>query len=161
MIAVTRDLPLRFRPMSQEDVPAVAALEAAVYEFPWSAGIFRDCLLAGYTSIALERDGELCGYSIMSVAAGEAHLLNICIAPELQRQGVGRWLLEYMLEQARLAGAAKLYLEVRPSNRRALKVYRKAGFEIIGTRRDYYRAHRGKEDAVLLVRRLDEPVRGR
>lgn len=158
MIAVTRDLPLRLRPMRQEDVPAVAALEARVYEFPWSAGIFRDCLLAGYTSIALERDGELAGYSILSVAAGEAHLLNICVAPELQGQGIGRRLLEYMLERARLAGAGKLFLEVRPSNRRALKVYRRAGFEIIGTRRDYYRAAAGKEDAVVLLRRLDGPA---
>ena len=154
MIAVAKDLPLRMRPMRQEDVAAVAALESQSYDFPWTAGIFRDCLLAGYTSITLERDDEILGYSIMSVAAGEAHLLNICIAPSLRRQGIGRRLLEYMLERAAAAGAEKLFLEVRPSNRRALEIYRKAGFEIIGVRRDYYRASQGKEDAVVLLRRL-------
>lgn len=155
MIAVVHEQPPEIRPLSQGDIVAVAALERAAYEFPWSAGIFRDCLLAGYTSVALVRHGDVLGYAVMSVAAGEAHLLNICLSPLLRRQGIGRYLLEYMMAQAGEAGAEKIFLEVRPSNLRALKVYRKAGFELIGVRRGYYRAARGKEDAVVLMRRLD------
>ncbi|HHQ14034.1 MAG TPA: ribosomal-protein-alanine N-acetyltransferase [Chromatiales bacterium] len=154
MNAVARDLPARIRPMRQEDVTAVAALERAVYQFPWSAGIFRDCLLAGYTSVTLEHAGEVLGYSIMSIAAGEAHLLNVVVAPVLRRQGFGRELLEYMLERAAAAGAERVILESRPSNRAAMQLYRDTGFEVIGVRRGYYRAVGGREDAVVLARRL-------
>jgi ribosomal-protein-alanine N-acetyltransferase len=154
MIAAVKDLPPRLRPMSQEDVSDVAALEQSAYDFPWSAGIFRDCLLAGYTAVVLEADAELVGYAVMSVAAGEAHLLNICLSDRLRRQGIGRGLLQHMLELAGQAGAERLYLEVRPSNRDALRLYRASGFDVVGVRRGYYRAVDGSEDAVVLVRRL-------
>lgn len=157
MSAILKGQEPRIRPMRHEDVAAVAALEQSVYEFPWTLGIFRDCLLAGYHSVAVECDGQVMGYSIMSVAAGEAHLLNICVAPELRGRGEGRRLLEYMVEHARAAGAERVYLEVRPSNRRALRLYREAGFEVIGVRRGYYRAQGGSEDAVVLVHRLPGP----
>jgi ribosomal-protein-alanine N-acetyltransferase len=153
MSAVPDELPLRIRRMLQEDVPDVAGLERSVYEFPWSAGIFRDCLLAGYTSVVLEQARKLAGYSIMSVAAGEAHLLNICIAESLRGQGIGGELLHYMIGHARDAGAERLYLEVRPSNTNAIRLYRRSGFEVVGVRRGYYRAHAGKEDAIVLVYR--------
>ena len=116
MSAAVEHLPPQLRAMRQEDVPAVAALEKAAYEFPWSAGIFRDCLLAGYTAVILEADGEKVGYAVMSVAAGEAHLLNICIVEHLRRRGIARRLLQHMLELAVQAGAERLFLEVRPSN---------------------------------------------
>ncbi|MGI9330273.1 MAG: ribosomal protein S18-alanine N-acetyltransferase [Gammaproteobacteria bacterium] len=151
MIAAVKDLPPLMRPMSQEDVPYIAELEQAAYEFPWSAGIFRDCLLAGYMAVALERDKEVVGYAVMSVAAGEAHLLNICLAPPLRGCGMGRRLLEHMLETARDAGAECVYLEVRPSNRQALRLYHAAGFDVIGVRQGYYRAHGANEDAVVLM----------
>ena len=154
MSAAVKDLPPQVRGMRQEDVPAVAALEAAAYEFPWSAGIFRDCLLAGYTAEVLEGDGELAGYAVMSVAAGEAHLLNICLAHHLRGQGIARRLLQHMLGLAGQAGAERVYLEVRPSNREAMRLYRAAGFDVVGVRRGYYRAAEGNEDAVVLVRRL-------
>ncbi|UCG72488.1 MAG: ribosomal protein S18-alanine N-acetyltransferase [Chromatiales bacterium] len=156
MSAAVEDLPPQLRPMRQEDVPAVAALEQAAYEFPWSAGIFRDCLLAGYTAVTLETDHEIVGYAVMSVAAGEAHLLNICIAPHLRRRGIARRLLQHMLELAMQSGAERLFLEVRPSNRDAMRLYRAAGFDVIGVRRGYYRAVGGNEDAVVLVRRIPD-----
>ena len=154
MNAAVKDLPPRLRSMRQEDVPGVAALEQSAYEFPWSAGIFRDCLLAGYTAVVLEVDGELIGYAVMSVAAGEAHLLNICLAQTMRRRGIGRRLLQYMLDVAADAGAERLYLEVRPSNEDAMRLYRAAGFDVVGVRRGYYRAAEGNEDAVVLVRRM-------
>jgi ribosomal-protein-alanine N-acetyltransferase len=142
------------RDMRQTDVTAVATIEQSAYEFPWSPGIFRDCLLAGYTSLVLEHSGKVIGYGIMSVAAGEAHLLNLVLSESARRMGNGRRLLEHLMEVARLAGAEGVYLEVRPSNERALLLYERAGFQLLGRRRGYYRARGGTEDAVVLVHRF-------
>jgi len=155
MIAVAKDLPPVIRAMRQADVAAVAAIESDTYEFPWSAGIFRDCLLAGYTNVVLDRDGEIVGYGIMSVAAGEAHLLNICVAGALRRQGIGRALLGYLLRRAQTFRAQRMFLEVRPSNESAINMYRQAGFETLGVREGYYKARDGSEDAVVLVYHFD------
>jgi ribosomal-protein-alanine N-acetyltransferase len=143
--------------MRPADVMAVAAIERAAYEFPWSAGIFRDCLLANYTSVVLERGGRVLGYGIVSVAAGEAHLLNLALAADVQRQGLGRRLLEHLLGVAGSVGVDSMYLEVRPSNARALHLYQQAGFAVIGRRRGYYRARFGSEDAVVLARPFPRP----
>jgi ribosomal-protein-alanine N-acetyltransferase len=160
VIAVVKDLPPRIRAMHQADIELVSTIEAETYDFPWSAGIFRDCLLAGYTSVVLDRDGEVCGYGIMSIAAGEAHLLNICVADYLRRQGIGRRLLKYLLARAKTFGAECVFLEVRPSNEEALALYDSMNFEIIGVRRNYYKALSGHEDAVVLVHRFDDPEPG-
>jgi ribosomal-protein-alanine N-acetyltransferase len=151
VIAVARDLPPIIRPMRQADIDAVTAIEKVTYDFPWSTGIFRDCLLAGYTNLVMDCDGETVGYGIMSIAAGEAHLLNICIVKALRRQGVGGRLLGHMMRMARAAFAERVYLEVRPSNKSAFHMYDSAGFERLGVRENYYKAHGGKEDAVILV----------
>ena len=90
----------------------------------------------------------------MSVAAGEAHLLNIALSDAARGAGNGRLLLEHLLEVAVRSGVEGMYLEVRPSNQRALELYDRAGFRIIGRRRGYYRARYGTEDAVVLVRRF-------
>jgi ribosomal-protein-alanine N-acetyltransferase len=157
MIAVVKELPLRVRRMRQSDVVAVAAIERKTYDFPWTPGIFRDCLLAGYASVVLESVGKVVGYGIVSVAAGEAHLLNICIEDNLRGQGVGRRLLENLLAHARATGAERVFLEVRPSNHPARSLYRSAGFDVIGVRKGYYRARGGKEDAVVLLHRFTDP----
>lgn len=160
MIAVVKDLPPTIRTMHQGDIEVVSAIEHETYDFPWSPGIFRDCLLAGYTSVVLDRGGEVCGYGIMSIAAGEAHLLNICIVDYLRRQGIGSRLLKYLLARARTFGADCVFLEVRPSNDAALSLYDEMGFEVIGVRRNYYKALHGTEDAVVLVYRFGEPEHG-
>lgn len=155
MIANPSALAPFIREMRQSDVPRVAAIEREAYEFPWSAGIFRDCLLAGYTSLVLEYRGEILAYAIMSVAAGEAHLLNLCVALSRRRAGHGRRLLEAVLERAAQAGADQIHLEVRPSNDAAIALYVAAGFQRVGVRRRYYRASSGSEDAVLLARPVE------
>ncbi|MBM4197223.1 MAG: ribosomal-protein-alanine N-acetyltransferase [Gammaproteobacteria bacterium] len=142
------------REMRQTDVPRVAAIERGSYEFPWSPGIFRDCLLAGYASAVIEDRGDVVAYAMMSVATGEAHLLNLCVDGSVRRLGYGRRLLETMMQLALGAGAGRLYLEVRASNDAALELYLRAGFERIGVRRRYYRAATGSEDAVLLAKSL-------
>lgn len=159
MIAAIKDLPPAIRVMRQTDVAVVTAIESATYEYPWSAGIFRDCLLAGYTNVVLDRDGEVVGYGVMSVAAGEAHLLNICVAEEIRRQGIGRRLLDYLLTRARTFRAERMFLEVRPSNDGALSLYNVMGFDVLGVRQGYYKIHGGKEDAVVLVRHFKDETK--
>lgn len=142
---------MQIRAMRPADLHAVAEVEIASYRFPWSLGIFRDCLLAGYQNLVLEVSGQLSGYCIVSIAAGEAHLLNICIHPSLQRLGYGRQLLLTALGQARDAGVETIFLEVRPSNDIAIALYRSLGFRLIGRRPSYYQADDGREDAVIFA----------
>jgi [ribosomal protein S18]-alanine N-acetyltransferase len=142
------------RLMQPSDLKAVAAVERAAYDYPWSLGIFRDCLLAGYYCLVLEVGGTVTGYGIMSIAAAEAHLLNLCVHPDAQRFGYGRRLLNALLVKAQDAGVDKVFLEVRPSNHKALKLYDSVGFEQIGIRPAYYQAENGREDAIILAASL-------
>ena len=141
----------QIRAMRPSDLQAVAEVELASYQFPWNIGIFRDCLLAGYQSLVLDIDGNVSGYCIMSIAAGEAHLLNICIHPSCQRLGYGRRLLVEGLARARELGVETVFLEVRPSNDAAIMLYRSLGFRLIGRRPSYYQADGGREDAVIFA----------
>jgi len=146
----------QIRSMSPVDLKAVAAVEQASYEFPWSQGIFRDCLLAGYQSLVLEIAEAISGYAIMSVAAGEAHILNLCVHPQCQHMGYGRRLLNALLVKAEEVAVARVFLEVRPSNDIAIKLYRSADFEQIGVRPSYYQANGGREDAVIFAATLSD-----
>lgn len=142
--------PVRVRTMLHDDLPSVSDIERRSYDFPWSHGVFRDCLLAGYTCIVLERDGQVTGYAILSVAAGEAHVLNLCVDPDFRELGYGDRLLDEVLLRARNASVREVFLEVRPSNVNALALYRKKGFRQIASRRAYYQAKDGREDAAVL-----------
>ena len=137
------------------DLDAVMEIESRAYDFPWTQGIFRDCLRVGYCCWCYEIDGLIQGYGVMSVAAGESHILNISVRPESQRQGIGSKLMKHFLQLARRHDADTVMLEVRPSNKLAIKLYEKLGFNEIGVRRNYYPAHQGREDAVLLALSLD------
>lgn len=140
-----------FRPMTETDLPEIMQIEVAAYPFPWTEGILRDCLRVGYSCWVYEAEGVIQGYAVMSVAAGEAHILNLCVRPELQGQGLGQRLLTYIVALARRHGADTLLLEVRPSNLAALKLYRNTGFNEVGTRKGYYPAEQGREDALILA----------
>jgi ribosomal-protein-alanine N-acetyltransferase len=105
-----------FRLMTEDDVPSVLAIERQAYAFPWTEGIFHDCLRVGYHCRIMEREGELLGYGISSIAAGESHVLNLCIRPPLRRQGLGRQLLDYLMDEARRSKVETMLLEVRLSN---------------------------------------------
>jgi ribosomal-protein-alanine N-acetyltransferase len=140
--------------MTHEDLPLVSDIERRSYEFPWSHGVFRDCLLAGYHCVVLERGGRVAGYGILSVAAGEAHILNLCIDPNYRAHGYGERLLDQILVQARSANVREIFLEVRPSNRTALALYRKKGFHQVAKRPAYYQAQEGREDAAVLAKKL-------
>ena len=141
---------VRFRAMTPSDVPAVGVIERASYAFPWSEGIFRDCLRVGYLCRVAELDGELVGYGVAALGAGEAHILNLCVSPKLRGRHVGRQMLMLLLERARQAGMAEAFLEVRPSNPLAIALYQSVGFVQIGRRKGYYQAENGREDALVL-----------
>jgi ribosomal-protein-alanine N-acetyltransferase len=143
----------RLRGMAQDDLPHVAALERASYTFPWNDQIFADCLRVGYHCVVVETAGGVSGYGVLSMGAGEAHVLNLCIAEECRRRGIGRRLLLALLAHARDRGVRDAFLEVRRSNRSAIALYHALGFECVGTRRGYYQAQAGREDA--LVYRLE------
>lgn len=139
-------------PMHRSHLAAVVAVERRAYEFPWSEGIFRDCLRAGYSAwVALDDRGEIDGYSVMSLGAGEAHVLNLCVAPEHQRRGLGRQIIGHLVALARAGGATRVLLEVRRSNRAAQRLYEGFGFVRVGLRRGYYPARDGREDAWVLA----------
>jgi [ribosomal protein S18]-alanine N-acetyltransferase len=154
-VAVARDtfssLPqVMIRDMTQRDVPAVMQIENASYPFPWSEGIFRDCLRVGYVCCAVEIDDILIGYGVMSTGAGEAHILNLCISEPFRAKGLGGQMLEHLMEFAASLGVGEMFLEVRPSNTPAIRLYQSLGFTQIGIRRGYYQARDGREDAVVL-----------
>jgi ribosomal-protein-alanine N-acetyltransferase len=132
----------------------ILTIEGAAYEFPWARAIFEDCLKVGYCCWVLEQEDLISGYSIVSVGAGEAHILNLCVTPELHRHGLGRFLLDRMMEVAGSHGAGIAFLEVRPSNHAAQALYRGAGFNECGVRRAYYPAHGGREDAIIMARNI-------
>jgi ribosomal-protein-alanine N-acetyltransferase len=142
------------RDMTAADIGEVAAVEARSYQFPWTEGIFRDCLRVGYCCRVLCHGAEAIGYCIVSFGASEAHLLNLCIRPDRHGMGLGRYLLSHALTQAREAGVKTMFLEVRPSNQIALELYRSAGFVEVGHRRAYYRSEKGREDALVLALEL-------
>ncbi len=143
------------RPMTPDDLDIVFDIEKRAYEFPWTRGIFRECLRAGYPAWVMERADAVVAYGIISVAASEAHILNLCVDPAWQRRGLGRKMLELLLLAARRLTAESVFLEVRASNHRAAAIYEQAGFRRIGLRKRYYRGPDGqREDAVVLARSL-------
>jgi ribosomal-protein-alanine N-acetyltransferase len=154
MITPAPEVPARIRGMIHDDLPLVSDIERRSYEFPWSHGVFRDCLLAGYVCIVLERGEEVAGYAILSIADAEAHILNLCVDPTYRVHGYGTRLLNEILERARNAEVREVYLEVRPSNASALSLYRKQGFRQIANRPAYYQAREGREDAAVLAKTL-------
>ena len=146
--------PVIVRGMNHEDLAQVSDIERRSYDFPWSHGVFRDCLLAGYQCLVVERNDRVAGYGILSIAAGEAHILNLCIDPAHRAHGYGELMLDEILARSRTADVEEIFLEVRPSNRTALGLYRKKGFRQVARRPQYYQALKGREDAAVLSKKL-------
>lgn len=144
----------RQRPMTEADLPRVHRIELASYEHPWTLGNFADSLQAGYSMWVCEAAGEIIGYYALMVAAGEAHLLNLTIAPMWRRHGLGRDLLEHCLARACDHHADSVFLEVRTSNTAAIGLYHSSGFIDLAVRRGYYPARGGREDALIMKKDL-------
>ncbi len=143
------------RTMDIADLDAVMDIELRAYEFAWSRGNFADSLAAGYVAQVLcDDNGRLQGYFVALAGVEEMHLLNITVEPRLQGQGLGLMLLDGVVLSATLHGAVLLWLEVRPSNRRALRLYEAYGLHAVARRRAYYPAmvdgKPGREDAIVM-----------
>ncbi len=145
---------LTVRVMVDADVTGIMKIETRAYAFPWTVGIFRDCMGAGYSCYVLEKNADIIAYAVMSVGAKEAHILNICVSPDLRGEGYGYALMDKLVALARQLQADMMFLEVRPSNEAARRLYDKLGFNEIGTRRNYYPAAQGREDALILAKQL-------
>jgi [ribosomal protein S18]-alanine N-acetyltransferase len=151
-VSVATDL--RYRPMREPDLAAVATIESEVYSHPWTSGNFRDSLTAGHACWVVERRDALCAYGVLMMGVGEAHLLNLSVALALQRRGLGRHLLAFFETRAREFGAGAMFLEVRVSNTPARALYSSAGYREVAVRRHYYPAVGGREDAILMGKDL-------
>jgi ribosomal-protein-alanine N-acetyltransferase len=154
MSAILKQPALRFRPMQEADLQEIMEIERRSYPYPWTRLIFSDCLRAGYCCWVCERQGVIEGYGVTSIGAGESHLLNLCVRPESHQQGIGRKLLLHLISLARRHNAEMMFLEVRPTNRAARALYESMGFNELGSRREYYPAGHGREDALILARVL-------
>tara|TARA_R110002072_G_scaffold5527_5_gene35365 strand:+ start:5392 stop:5826 length:435 start_codon:yes stop_codon:yes gene_type:complete len=137
--------------MSYGDLPEVIENERLSYSYPWTEGIFQDCLRSGNECWLIKREHRTLGHGILSVAAGESHLLNVCVSPEFQGDGLGRILVAHMLKCAESSGASCVFLEVRPSNKVACSLYSSLGFKQVGRRKGYYPDKEGREDALVFV----------
>lgn len=140
----------QIRRLTSDDLDRVMEIECTAYPFPWTRTIFADCIRVGYDCHGLFLGERLVAYSVQTQAADESHLLNLCVEPSWQRRGYGGVLLEHAVRVARSHGCVSMFLEVRPSNRAGIALYERYGFRIIGTRRNYYRAAGGREDAVVM-----------
>ena len=140
----------QLRPMQMADLDAVMLIEPTIYTHPWTRGNFSDSINSGYSAWVLEANQTIIGYALLMMVLDEAHLLNLSVAKQQQKQGLGRYLLEHMLQIAKNHKVANMVLEVRPSNISAIALYENMGFCEMAVRRGYYPALDGREDAVLM-----------
>jgi len=158
MVSVRTRPQALIRAMHAVDLDMVLANDCAAYEFPWTRGIFADCLRVGYDCRVLESGDDIIGHLIVSLQADEAHLLNICVHPAWQGRGHGLSLLLHGMRAAFGAGAERMYLEVRTSNWPAIRMYQSQGFAVVGRRSRYYlcvdplTGEETREDALVMAR---------
>ena len=140
----------RVRVLKLTDLPRILPIENAAYDFPWSEGVFRDCFNSNYTGLAIECGDEFLGYGMLSVAAGEAHVLNVVVDSTQRGLGLGKKLVKRLIDQARWHRVERVFLEVRESNTIARNLYAGLGFLEIGLRKAYYPGRQERENAVVM-----------
>lgn len=145
---------IELRPMTAQDINAVMEVEKSVYPYPWTKGIFADCLRVNYECWVATVENDIIAHAVLSVAAGESHILNLAVGKGYQKQGIGKQLLKHMVGIARIKSVDIIMLEARPSNVAAIQLYEAIGFNEIGIRKGYYPADNGKEDALLFAMQL-------
>ena len=141
--------------MTLHDLPEVMTGELASYPHPWTEKIFRDCLDSNhYSCWVLEQEHKLTGHVVISAAVGEAHILNLCVYPQHQRQGWGKKILNEAEWIAKQYKAETCFLEVRPSNTVGINLYQQMGYNEVGLRKNYYPTDKGREDAIVMAKTL-------
>lgn len=146
--------PVHFRPMQEFDLPLVGMLENQSQPYPWPRWFFRKQLRSGAACWVVEQQDEILGFGIMVMVKHWAHIMNMCVAPEYRRRGLGRRIMLHLLTMARQKHATHAWLEVRPTNRPAVLLYRKLGFRLKQIRKGYYLSRRGRQNALVMVRKL-------
>lgn len=154
------------RAIRPADLEQIHRIEQQVQPNPWKIGMFQDCLRMGYHGYVIVQGDDVQAYGILSSAAQESHILTLAVEPSCQRRGLGQKLLSFLLGKAREDGSETVFLEVRCSNLAALQLYRKLGFNEIGTRKNYYARDShplesrsnalrgGREDAIVMAKTL-------
>ncbi len=148
---------MRFRPMAYDDLPQIMAIELASFTSPWDPEMFVAEMMGpvSYATVA-EQQGCVVAYATYRVVIDEAHLMNIAVTPERKGEGLGRALMDRIMDRCRCLGAAYMFLEVRRSNVAAQALYNGLGFEYLDVRKGYYSDNH--EDAIIL--KLDFPEDG-
>ena len=147
--------------MTVADLDVVMAIESVAYSHPWTRGNFIDSLASGYLArLALDGQGNCMGYFVAMQGAGEMHLLNLTVAPQIQRQGLGTKLLQEVCAHGQRFKAAILWLEVRESNEAARKLYSTFGFVEVGVRRAYYPSGGGQRESAVVMSISLEGING-
>lgn len=142
------------RALTKSDIPQILMIEEAVQVAPWSEETFQMCLDAGYLGWVVEDKKNIMGFIIVSMRPSECHILNICVARPYQHKGYGALLLNTVLKKAYEAGVGIAYLEVRRSNSKAIGLYQKLNFFLVGERKNYYPMPHHKEDALVFAKDL-------
>ena len=145
---------IHFRSMQEHDLPAVHRLEKQSQPYPWPQWCFRSLIRSGASCWVLEQNGEIIGFGIFNVRINRAHIMNMCVAPEYRRHGLGRRIMLHMLSMAKKNHARRAWLEVRATNRTAILLYRKLGFRAREIRKGYYLTRRGRQNAIIMSRKL-------
>ncbi len=140
--------------MQQRDLAAVYELEKLCQAYPWPRWWFRKTLRAGASGWLLEKEGKVIGFGILKTDKARAHILNMCVSPEHRRRGLGRRIMLQLLVIARKRHTRQAWLEVRSSNHTAIQLYRKLGFHMQGIRKHYYPTRTGRENAIIMARKL-------
>jgi ribosomal-protein-alanine N-acetyltransferase len=144
-----------FEPLTLGRLDALLAVEQSAYSHPWTRGNFIDAMAAGNQIQLLVAGGQLLGYFVAMHGVDEVHLLNITVAPQFQRQGWARVLLDALALWARGLGVQWIWLEVRASNHRARLIYETHGFQHVGLRKNYYPGTGAqREDAIVMSLQL-------
>jgi len=138
------------REMTLEDVQDVILIEREIFLFPWSIGNFSDSVKAGYVCRVIAKENAILGYGIMMMSPEEGHILTLGIGVDWQKQGLGKVMIDYFSDHARINNAKSILLDVRESNERAIRLYKKMGFEHIAVRKDYYPTMSGRENALVM-----------
>lgn len=146
------------RQLYPNDLQQVLSIEQAVHAVPWNEETFKTCFNANYRGWVIENEKKIIAFIISSIRIEECHILNLCVAREYQHQGWGQLLLSHTLQYAKQKGTGIAYLEVRQSNAKAISLYRKMEFHLIGERKNYYPAIAGKENALIFAKSLLDEV---
>lgn len=156
---MTSNLDTIITTIESSDLNNLMQIETRAYPHPWTRSTMQDCLNSGYPAYKIDHEQKIIAYGFISIAVGEAHLLNLAVDPLFQNQGYGRKLLGYLLTIAEMQAAREMFLEVRISNITARKLYELMGFNEIAVRKNYYPStNNTREDAIIMAKTLNESI---